>query len=212
MPPISFILACLAFTTALVWAEYRGDARVRWIAKPAASASFILVALMAGAMDSVYGLWVLTALIFCAAGDVLLLFKSDKAFLAGMGAFALGHAAYIGGFLSGAPAPGALFMAAVLSMCVFAALALRWLWPHLGDFRWPVTGYAVIIAAMAAASVLAAPPGGTAPSAMIIAGALGFAISDLSVARDRFAAPNFFNRLWGLPLYYGAQLLLAASV
>jgi len=45
-----------------------------------------------------------------------------------------------------------------------------------------------------------------------LAGAVTFYVSDLSVARDRFLAPGFVNRLWGLPLYYGAQLLLAGSV
>ena len=29
------------------------------------------------------------------------------------------------------------------------------------------------------------------------------------MARDRFVAPGFDNRLWGLPLYYGAQIWFA---
>jgi hypothetical protein len=31
------------------------------------------------------------------------------------------------------------------------------------------------------------------------------------VARDRFLRHEFLNRAWGLPLYYGAQLLLAST-
>jgi hypothetical protein len=31
------------------------------------------------------------------------------------------------------------------------------------------------------------------------------------VARDRFVRHEFANRAWGLPLYYGAQLLIAAT-
>jgi len=31
------------------------------------------------------------------------------------------------------------------------------------------------------------------------------------VARDRFVAQGFINRAWGLPMYYGGQLLLAYS-
>ena len=42
-----------------------------------------------------------------------------------------------------------------------------------------------------------------------VVGALGFFLSDLAVARERFVAKGFTNKLWGLPLYYGAQLLLA---
>ena len=47
---------------------------------------------------------------------------------------------------------------------------------------------------------------------MLLLGAVLFLLSDLSVARDRFVAPGFVNRLWGLPFYYGGQVLLAASV
>jgi uncharacterized membrane protein YhhN len=47
---------------------------------------------------------------------------------------------------------------------------------------------------------------------MILAGAVAFYLSDLSVANDRFVHESFFNKLWGLPLYYAAQILLAASV
>ena len=42
--------------------------------------------------------------------------------------------------------------------------------------------------------------------------ALGFAISDVSVARDRFVAPGFVNAAWGLPLYFASQLAFASSV
>ena len=38
-----------------------------------------------------------------------------------------------------------------------------------------------------------------------------FYLSDLAVARDRFVSPGFANALWGLPLYYVAQLLFAYS-
>ena len=47
---------------------------------------------------------------------------------------------------------------------------------------------------------------------LVLAGAWGFAISDLAVARDQFVTPGYQNRLWGLPLYFGSQMLLAYSV
>ena len=49
-------------------------------------------------------------------------------------------------------------------------------------------------------------------SARLALAAAGFALSDVSVARDRFGRESFLNRLWGLPLYYGAQCLFAVSV
>ena len=62
-----------------------------------------------------------------------------------------------------------------------------------------------MVALAASASVAADAPA-------IGAGALLFAISDVSVARDRLVCPEFANSVWGLPLYFGAQLLLASTV
>jgi hypothetical protein len=39
-----------------------------------------------------------------------------------------------------------------------------------------------------------------------------FALSDISVARDRFVSKAFANRAWGLPMYFAAQLILASTV
>ncbi|PQA87820.1 lysoplasmalogenase [Hyphococcus luteus] len=212
MTPTVFIALCALSLALLLLGEYQDNRALKWAAKPAASLFFVLAAISAGAFESAYGLWVLAALILCMAGDVLLIPAGEKTFLAGMGAFGAGHAAYIGAFLSGGAALTPLFLAGAAGMSVFAILSLRWLWPHLGTFRGPVAAYTAIIAVMVATSILASPPGGGAPSALVIAGAAGFAVSDLAVARDQFVASGFVNRIWGLPLYYGAQLLLASSV
>jgi uncharacterized membrane protein YhhN len=47
---------------------------------------------------------------------------------------------------------------------------------------------------------------------VLYAGAALFYLSDLAVARQRFVAPGFENKLIGLPLYYAGQLLLASAV
>src|SRR5690606_15836297 len=90
-----------------------------------------------------------------------------------------------------------------------AVLVYRWLKPHLeGPMRVAVPIYIVVICGMVALAV------GThvhRSGWMLLAGAFAFFVSDISVARDRFVSPGFDNRAWGLPLYYGAQLLLAAS-
>jgi len=206
MSPLVFTVLCAAFTGLLLWGEYRGNKALCWIAKTAASAAFVLAGVAAGALESVYGMWVLAALILCMAGDLLLIPSGQKFFLAGMGAFAAGHGAYVGAFLSGDAAATPVFVGGAAAMTIFAVVSLRWLWPHLGAFRIPVAGYTTIISIMVATSLLA--PAG----AIAAIGALAFAISDLAVARDRFVSPGFINRSWGLPLYYGAQLLLANSI
>ena len=45
-----------------------------------------------------------------------------------------------------------------------------------------------------------------------VVGAVCFMASDVAVARDRFVVRSVANRLWGLPLYYFAQLLMAWTV
>ena len=71
-----------------------------------------------------------------------------------------------------------------------------------------MVAYLLAIGAMLALAWGAAGAG--APAA-VPAGATAFALSDLAVARERFVAPGRRSWLWGLPLYYGAQLALAAS-
>jgi len=52
---------------------------------------------------------------------------------------------------------------------------------------------------------------GASGRGLLAVGALLFGASDLFVARERFIEPGFRNRLFGLPLYYAGQLLLALS-
>jgi len=76
----------------------------------------------------------------------------------------------------------------------------------LGGFRGPVIAFIAAISLMvglAGASVV-----GGAPTLLGI-GALGFTLSDLSVARDRFVAAGLLNVAWGLPTYYLSQLAIA---
>jgi len=205
------IFTCAAVAALLV-ADRRGLDRFKWVLKPAASAGFVAFALANGALETGYGVLILAGLVLCLAGDVLLISRASRVFLSGMGAFALGHLAYAGAFLhiGGPITPATLVIAAVLGAMVL--LILRWLWPHLGDFRAPVTVYCLIISAMVVAALATVSPDGGSPYWLAAAGAIGFAASDISVARDQFVRQEFFNRLWGLPLYYGSQLLIAASV
>ena len=95
---------------------------------------------------------------------------------------------------------------------VLAALAwrvYRWLVPGVPRQLKPAVGaYCVVITTMVAIAVGTTVATGDARVAI---GAVMFFVSDLSVARDKFVAPGFANRAWGLPLYYAAQLVLAST-
>lgn len=212
MQPSLFLVICAFSVLGLLYAEWRERPDLRWTFKPLAALAFILAGISAGALETPFGRIILLGLILCAAGDVLLIPKGGNAFLAGMAAFAAGHVAYISAFFSSGIT---VSMAAVLTAVLFAAFSagfVYWLRRDLGAFFWPVVVYSLIIGAMVVASIghLAARPSLT--SAVLAAAATGFAISDISVARDRFKLAGFANRLWGLPLYFGAQCLFAISV
>jgi uncharacterized membrane protein YhhN len=193
----------------LLWAEYVGSRKGVWLAKPLASLAFVWTAVAAGALDSGYGQLVLVALVLCLLGDVLLIpLDRPAVFRAGVFAFLAGHVAYSAAFLARPLGVAGLVAGGVLMAVVLVAV-LRWLGPSLPpDMRTPVRIYMVVIGVMTALACGVSAGGG--PWAVAV-GALAFAASDVSVARDRFVRPEFVNRAWGLPLYYAAQLLLATT-
>jgi uncharacterized membrane protein YhhN len=208
----AFAAACaltLGSLAALLFAERRGSRAGVWLAKPLASAGFLWAALAAGALDSGYGRAVLAALALSFLGDVLLIPDSRKSFLVGLVSFLLGHVAFAFAFAARGLSPA--WVGAALPLVALAVvLALRWLGPHVEpSMRVPVRAYVMVISAMVLA---AAGTVGAAGRPSILVGALAFYVSDLAVARQRFVAKTFWNKSWGLPLYYGAQLILASTV
>jgi uncharacterized membrane protein YhhN len=182
--------------------------RLEWVFKPLASACFVALALQAGALESQYGQLLLAGLVLCLLGDLLLIPVSNVSFTAGLGSFLLGHLCYALAFLQLADHP-TFQPLSLIPVGMLGALSLRWLWPQLPTrMKLPVVAYVLVICAMlvAAASALTSKPG-----IWILVGAWGFAISDLSVARNQFVSPGFINRLWGIPLYFASQLMLAAT-
>jgi len=204
-----WIAATAFFLTGLLVAEGRGERRVIWVCKPLASAGFVGAAVAAGGLGGGYGRAILAGLVLAWIGDVLLIPDHSGAFLGGLSAFLLGHLAFSAAFLLRDNSPG--WTAVALALFGTIAVAVdRWLLPHVAaSLRVPVRLYIAVITMIVA---LAAGSLAAGETLLGFAGAVTFYLSDLSVARDRFVQPGFLNKLWGLPLYYAAQLLLAASV
>jgi len=202
-------IGCLLAVTGLVIAELKQQRISKLLCKVAASTAFVLVGLSLQATDSTYGQAVLAALALSWIGDVCLLFRRDALFLSGLAFFLLAHVSYSLAFASGALNLLAGIAGLVL-MSIVGTLTLRWLWHRLGtSYKAAVSAYVVAIVAMCS---LAISHGAASASWLIGVGAMAFAASDISVARDRFVAPGFANRAWGLPAYYSAQLLLTWSI
>lgn len=176
--------------------------------KMAASTGFLATALAAGALRGGYGRAVLVALALCWWGDYFLTGGKELYFLLGLGAFLLGHLGFAGAFLVHG-VDGRWSVVAGLVSLLPAALVYAWLAPNLGPMKLPVCAYIAVISLMLALAIGTQGRGGTS---LICLGAALFYASDLFVARQKFAEASPWNPLIGLPLYYAAQLCLAASI
>jgi uncharacterized membrane protein YhhN len=151
----------------------------------------------------------LVALSLSWLGDLLLLSRDRRAFLAGLGAFLGAHLAFLAAFLLRG-VDGRALLVAVGPLALFAVAVARWLLPHVEPaMKAPVVAYMAALCAMVACAAGAAR--GAAPERLLLVAAVAFLLSDLAVARDRFVSPGLVNQLCGLPLYYAAQLAFAAS-
>lgn len=203
-----WIFVTVAATLGLLTADFVESKAAMRVLKPLASAGFVGLAWSGNATDTPYGTAILAALVLSFVGDVCLLSGRARWFLAGLVAFALAHVGYVVAFAHFHPPLHwvAIYAAGLL---IPAVMIHRWLLPHVeAAMRLPVRAYMAIITIMLATATAAAFE--SAPISVVVGAAL-FYLSDLSVARDRFVTSSFNNRLWGLPLYYAAQLILAST-
>lgn len=194
----------LGLVFALIYAVFfchRGPGRWKTAVKAVPLTAFAAAG-VAGFADPV----IIAALVLSAAGDIALSRRGERAFLAGLVAFALAHVAYAAAFFglsTGAPP--------LLPAVALVALALStevWLTPHGGALRWPVRIYVTLITVMGLAAL--ALPGARA---LALAGAMAFILSDaiLALQRFRMAQASVWQRpasvaLW--LLYVGGQALI----
>lgn len=195
---------CLAFAAANVLADSRGYKRLILITKIAASSAFLLLGTL-GLGTSNYGKFVVAALSFSWIGDLLLVSRTKTALISGIGAFLIAHLAYTVAF-STMPLNTWGFAAGFIAWSFVAVLLILWLWPHLDEhYRIAVVIYSIAIVLMVSFAAATLSP-------LIAVAACMFAVSDISVARDRFIDHSVSNKIWGIPLYYLAQVLFAISV
>ena len=206
------VLACAALVAGcglLVLAPWMGGFWQAVPSKLVASCGFVLLALVCGARNSAYGRTMLVGFVLCWLGDAFLLGSTDLAFLLGLSAFLSGHICYSVAF---ARRGVDLRRAAAAAVPVFgiAAAVVVWLEPSVpADLKAPVWGYAMVISAMLCLAVGCRARGA---AWLVPIGAGMFFVSDLAVAMNQFLDNDFPHGVWGLPLYYGGQALLALSV
>ena len=194
---------------ALVVADYRHNLKGKYLFKPLAATAFVWLALLGETTVPVYGQWLISGLVLCMVGDIFLMFDNDRSFLLGLSSFALGHGLYAVAFLQLTGNTTGLLWGALPAL-VMPALSLYWLNPYLQGFmQAAVVFYILVISTMLFCAFYS---WGLYAAFAIIPGAVGFAISDLAVARQQFVSPGRVNGLWGTPLYFISQMILAFSI
>jgi len=182
-------------------------------AKALLSCLFVFTVIVQAHPVPIYYHSILSGLVLCLAGDIMLAVPHERMFLFGLIAFLAGHVLYIVGFYSIARVGPGLWAGLLIVSCISGGVYLR-LKPYLGAMKMPVLAYIAVISVMVIASI--AVMGNfrltEAGRVMIFSGAFCFYFSDMFVARDRFFKKEYMNRVIGLPLYYGGQFLLAFSV
>jgi uncharacterized membrane protein YhhN len=187
--------------------------RVYAALKMLAASLFVAVGVFATAIeDTDGGRCFVAGLALSWLGDLLLIPKGGKKlFLAGLVAFLLAHVAYVPAFvLRGFDVRG--FAGGVAFVVVPVVVVLRWLAPKVKGTMWKaVVAYVVVISAMvctAAGCVVFGASDARGVTPVLLVGALAFWLSDILVARERFVKSAYVNRIFGIPLYFFAQLLL----
>lgn len=215
------LLAVAAGVAVVDWvAVARGDARLEYAAKPGVLLALIAACalLPAGHTDLLdRKWWFVVALVACLAGDVLLMLPCNL-FVAGLGAFLVGHLLYIVGLLQAPSGPGVppftfsttgLVVAAVVAATYAVAPAILIFRALLRDGQRtlvaPVAVYLIVILTMA---VLAANVG----VPMALAGAVLFVASDTLLAVNRFVRPLPGADVGVHVTYHLAQGLLVLSL
>lgn len=181
---------------------HRGDSALKTLVKTVPLAALGLHAALSGAP-----LPLVLALALSALGDLALSRPGQRAFVVGLVAFAAAHLAYVALLW---PLAGALPVLPALAVLALGLSTFRWLLPHTGDLRWPVTAYVVIICAMGLAALGQA-------RALVQIGALMFIASDTVLALQLFRMPPASRMhvptsvlLW--TLYYVGQYLIWRGV
>lgn len=156
------------------------------------------------------GRWFVAGLVLCMVGDAMLIGHSTTAFLLGLGAFLVGHLLYVLAFVASPSASSPWQVLAPLALLPLAAVGVARVVPgarrHGGwALAGPVVAYLVVIGAMVVAA-------GSTGSALLVLGAVTFAVSDLVLGLNRFVRPLRWGPAVVMATYYLAQFLLAGGM
>jgi len=212
---ITTLIGAAAISAAgAIAAEWRGQEhrhRSFYLLKPLTTLLILaLAALTKAHTPAEYRLWVMLALLFCAVGDICLMFKGERWFLAGLLNFLIGHALFIAAFVQGLTQFSlpwwSLMWAAFALPVAFVVL------PRTATLKIPVLVYMSVIGAMVLAAFARHSALADRSALLALAGATLFMLSDSSLAIRQFIGPYAYAQPLILSTYWLAIGLIAFSV
>jgi len=154
-----------------------------------------------------YNYLIISALVFCLIGDVLLL--KEELFVYGLGSFLLGHLIFVAAFAS---IQGInKNMGTLLALAVIGGLYFYFIMPSLGSLTVPVLVYVTVITMMNWQAVSLAINNRKGVFMMIGFAALLFSFSDSMIAYHKFVSPLKYSSVLILLTYWTSIFLFAFS-
>ena len=155
-------------------------------------------------------------LIFSWVGDTLLLFENKHPlfFIMGLASFLLTHVCYIIYFLSHRGLNSSLLKQQpfiILLVIAYGAGLFFLLLPHLGELKFPVLLYAVVICSMLLSAIHIYTNVKEPANKLYVAGALLFVISDSLLAFNKFYYPLYLAGLLIMLTYCMAQYFIVSG-
>lgn len=160
------------------------------------------------------------ALLFCWIGDVLLMFqqKDELFFLAGLGAFLLGHMLYIATYRQfqnksiGKELIGPQKIRFSLPILLTGMGLITVIYPGLGSLAIPVIIYAVVIMIMVLTALYRFGKTNAESFWLIFVGALLFMGSDSIIAINKFYVAFSFSGLAIMSTYLAGQFMIVEGI
>jgi uncharacterized membrane protein YhhN len=198
----------LVATTLLATVEHFQKTVWRAPLKMTAASAFVVLGLL-GQHQTLSQQLLMLGLVFGFIGDFALLSQDKKPFLLGIGAFLIGHALYAAAWYPSAELSTLMEIPSLL----FIALALGFT-PYIirfaeGFMKRAVVAYILVITIM---GITATAQSQVSGDYRYVLGAAMFALSDVSVALDRFTPFPRWHRWLGIPLYFVSQYILASTL
>jgi uncharacterized membrane protein YhhN len=205
---VVLLVVAMIFSIGDWWAVQVSKKSLEYLCKPLTTDAFLGIAIAIADAESVPQTWRIIAFVFCLLGDVFLMLPRD-AFVPGLASFAVAQICFAISLLNEDVTTLRLLIGLAIIVPATIILARRFI-RHISasghkELVAPVMVYMVVIATMAISAIA----GGTAIG---IAGAVVFMLSDSLIAEHRFVKERAWQPVGIMVTYHAALAGLALGL